>query len=375
MIYHIVEFDDGLQVVPSEWLTDNNKKCLWPTYTNQIKINQPISKRISPLCDWPLYKVNRLFGSCEIYDKAIEKLKLAEHISDIDDIDENSNLKKSRHHRAKKVLTSSAENSDDSCDTNIDKSKVYTAQFPKVPNELSRKEITIGAQKSLKNSEKKITNIIQREKSKTDVFVSSCNKSVYCSQEHTELNQDSVIKTSNTTAASTSYTCSVNERDLDFHNFILRKLNTILLKLDIIDERLIRVEDYNLNRNNVTNASENVNFDLPASTVEELQLIDRQLQDKSVATEMTRQLSLLGGKDYHDVISYMMKHILTNTLAIQYSWASTKMKDPFKKLRITKCIIDATRTHKNNLTNKEIEDLIARWLILAKQRSERELVF
>lgn len=64
MIYHIVEFDDSLQVVPSEWLTDNNKKCLWPSYTNQIKINQAISERISPSCDWPLYKVNRLFGSC-----------------------------------------------------------------------------------------------------------------------------------------------------------------------------------------------------------------------------------------------------------------------------------------------------------------------
>lgn len=53
----------------------------------------------------------------------------------------------------------------------------------------------------------------------------------------------------------------------------------------------------------------------------------------------TKQLSLLGGKDEHDRISYMMKHIVTNTLAVQYSWAGAKMKIAFKNLRITKCII------------------------------------
>lgn len=28
MAYYIVEFEDGLQVVPSEWLIENNKKCV-----------------------------------------------------------------------------------------------------------------------------------------------------------------------------------------------------------------------------------------------------------------------------------------------------------------------------------------------------------
>lgn len=35
--------------------------------------------------------------------------------------------------------------------------------------------------------------------------------------------------------------------------------------------------------------------------------------------------------------------------------------------------LDAVRTHKSTLTNKEIEEIIARWLTLAKQRSERDL--
>lgn len=64
MAYHIVEFEDSLQIVSSEWLSENNKKCVWPPYTNKIKINQAISKRISPSHYWQLYKVIRIFGSC-----------------------------------------------------------------------------------------------------------------------------------------------------------------------------------------------------------------------------------------------------------------------------------------------------------------------
>lgn len=48
MAYNIVEFEDDLQIVPSEWLTENNKECKWPSYTSQIKINKAIMKRISP---------------------------------------------------------------------------------------------------------------------------------------------------------------------------------------------------------------------------------------------------------------------------------------------------------------------------------------
>ncbi|EFN70499.1 hypothetical protein EAG_13820, partial [Camponotus floridanus] len=96
MAYNIVEFEDGLQIVPSEWLTENNKECKWPSYTSQIKINKAIMKRIFPSDDWQLYKIIRIFGSSDTYDKAIDKLKLAEQISDIDG-DDGNDLKKSRY--------------------------------------------------------------------------------------------------------------------------------------------------------------------------------------------------------------------------------------------------------------------------------------
>lgn len=44
-----------VQIVPHKWLTENNKKCAWSSYTNQIKINKSIFKRIPSSDYWPLY--------------------------------------------------------------------------------------------------------------------------------------------------------------------------------------------------------------------------------------------------------------------------------------------------------------------------------
>ncbi|XP_025267008.1 uncharacterized protein LOC112638836 [Camponotus floridanus] len=287
------------------------------------------------------------------YDKAIDKLKLAEQISDTDG-DDGNDLKKSSYQRAKKN-GSSADNSDTN-DTSINKLKTRNDleldDFPNTP-------------KALTINKSKICEI------KTSLIQVTCSKSI-SSQEHRTANKDDLVP-QNSDTISTSNTCNA-EIDLDFHNLIIRKLNAVLLNLATIDERLIKL-DNQIRRNEDTDSKENedYDFDLPADTVEQLQRIDNQLKNKCIAAEMTRQLSLLGGKDHHDVISYMMKHILTNKLAMEYSWAGAKLKNAFKNLRITICIINAARTSRSNLTNKEIEDIIARWLILAKQRFDRDL--
>lgn len=70
-------------------------------------------------------------------------------------------------------------------------------------------------------------------------------------------------------------------------------MNTILLNLVTIDERLIRLENRIVSRNEFTVATtenKNYDFDLPVDTMEELQRIDCQLQDKCVAAEMVYML-------------------------------------------------------------------------------------
>lgn len=61
----VVEFSDGIQIVPHLWITGD--KCYWPTYngTNaQILFNKAVLEYLTPENDWPLYamKILGIYG-------------------------------------------------------------------------------------------------------------------------------------------------------------------------------------------------------------------------------------------------------------------------------------------------------------------------
>lgn len=62
--FSIVEFEDGIQLIPMSWMFDNNKKCYWPHYKKQEKINQAIfNEEHLDDCKWSSYDILRIFGS------------------------------------------------------------------------------------------------------------------------------------------------------------------------------------------------------------------------------------------------------------------------------------------------------------------------
>lgn len=162
---------------------------------------------------------------------------MAEHISDIDGNDENDNLKKSRHQRARRTISSSSENSDDTynitdtCNNKTDKSKTCVNDFPKVPNDLKSKMVC-EIKKPLIKSVKTIANIQYGKKNNPSTSLR--NKSIHYLQEHRRSNTKnsdtisastsdscSVVKGSDTYSVKESETCSGNEIDLGKHNLLL----------------------------------------------------------------------------------------------------------------------------------------------------------
>jgi len=63
--YKVVEFFDGLQLVPTKWFTDDLKHSYWPPSSlNQIKVNKLIANKSDPdLENWSSYSVKRIFFS------------------------------------------------------------------------------------------------------------------------------------------------------------------------------------------------------------------------------------------------------------------------------------------------------------------------
>lgn len=66
IIYMIVEFSDGLQIVPAKWLNNIKETCIWPShFKTQLRINKAVITGEMPKerCDWQELEVKRIFGS------------------------------------------------------------------------------------------------------------------------------------------------------------------------------------------------------------------------------------------------------------------------------------------------------------------------
>lgn len=61
--YSIVQFDDGLAIVPSFWLNENKTQCVYPIFRNPVKIKKAVASQLSPEdnANWKTFDVSRIF--------------------------------------------------------------------------------------------------------------------------------------------------------------------------------------------------------------------------------------------------------------------------------------------------------------------------
>lgn len=59
-IYSIVEFDDGLQMIPTSWLIKDKNTAYWPQFTSHVRFAKAVQKNILPDDNWSTYNVKRI---------------------------------------------------------------------------------------------------------------------------------------------------------------------------------------------------------------------------------------------------------------------------------------------------------------------------
>lgn len=62
-LYTIVEFDDGLQMIPTSWLIEDKNAAYWPQFTSHARFAKAVKKNISPVDNWPIYNVKRILAT------------------------------------------------------------------------------------------------------------------------------------------------------------------------------------------------------------------------------------------------------------------------------------------------------------------------
>lgn len=166
---------------------------------------------------------------------------------------------------------------------------------------------------------------------------------------------------------------NVDEENYVFNDFkkqTIYKLNKILYKLDTMQNKMNLLEEKMLYPVNAD--EEFINVQLPISLYEDLLLFEEQLSEERFKNKLINILKLVGGSNPHVMIRNMLKKLLTNTLAQQFSWVGKKAKRSFKDLRLANVIIQAVRTVHNQITDTEIANSIAKWLTQGTLRVQRE---
>lgn len=61
----IVEFEDGLQIVPSTWLSNDLQRCKWPShYISNDRYDKAIKKMEIPASNWEEHVIKKIYATC-----------------------------------------------------------------------------------------------------------------------------------------------------------------------------------------------------------------------------------------------------------------------------------------------------------------------
>ncbi|XP_032690378.1 uncharacterized protein LOC116853414 [Odontomachus brunneus] len=156
--YHIVEFDDGLQIIPDNWFTSGEKTALyWPNVSNENEYNKAVEKmKDFNRNNVTIVPVKRIFGSTNTFGNAKNKLKLTEKLSDVNSDEDNNVAKRKRRLYAQKVISSSSEEEPTQPPKNekIDK-------YPDVPQNMKHSKSYNATLNDINNRSEKFNNKIQ----------------------------------------------------------------------------------------------------------------------------------------------------------------------------------------------------------------------
>jgi len=62
-IYAIVEFEDGLQIVPNNWLSRDMIRAIWPNFTNNSRYDKAVKLMEEPESTWMEHKILKIYGT------------------------------------------------------------------------------------------------------------------------------------------------------------------------------------------------------------------------------------------------------------------------------------------------------------------------
>ncbi|XP_036138287.1 uncharacterized protein LOC114255293 isoform X2 [Monomorium pharaonis] len=384
--YSIIEFSDGLAIVPSHWLNNDETKCTYPNFRDPAKIKKAVASQQLPEDNpnWKMYDVLRIFYKTNSYQRAKDKLLIAEKMSDLatnesseDETKRCDKEKKSRHMRAKKNNSSSEECDGFDSDTSQELTKL--SSFPKVPDKLNITKKKIPASQKIvppplssnverSKSECQKSHAIHTKSLHQEETINKYTKGKYVDNSSDENNNLQNLKTAK--QMSTKSKNLITEKN-EFQIEVIRKLQLILNRITALENRMVLLQASNIVPQEAANVIEYEEYDLPLKNMQTLIRLENQLKDSSFADKMVNTLKQVGGVNLSNIISNILKKLLSDDLAQSFSYLGQRNKRNFSALKLCSIMKRVVRIQKPDSNDAQIAEITSSWLVHAKWRQQR----
>lgn len=161
----------------------------------------------------------------------------------------------------------------------------------------------------------------------------------------------------------------------DFERYVVQKFQHLEMKISNVIKRQKQILDKMSNAVQPKEEEEKIDIyqDIPLKNENELQAMEIKLGNNiSYRNEMIKQLARLTGQDVKYSCLCLMRQIVSNEVAILFSWHGAKKKENFSKLNLCQVILKVIRNAHASVKDEQIYSPIKIWLAHAKERMDRK---
>lgn len=403
--WYVVKFTKEknlIEVIPSNWI-QNFRECLWPEKLGTLKLQAAIKNRSRPSDDWKLHPIKVI--SKQMYSNYKDASKCADETLALNSSASETELTQNQSINKRK-RTCKADNNNGLSSSDDEEQSTVAHNIPDFPNFTSIvQEIDEDIVEEGTNS-----NIYNKNYHNQDSFVNNTNSLIIEQPDNLtvcqlEENEDPLlqelkavmdVEDENSLSVHNEYgeypsSLLVEKKDCDseVQTQIMRQLvtlnarskehgeylHTILMILNGIQEKQKSSD------NQPATPSSMLEFEpiyetLPVTNEESLNLLQQALtNDQTLFNKTVKMLSLIGGSDIKESVRRILRKLISNEYAKQFSYTGHKSsKHAFNKTILSSLLIKAIHSTGNlaDKSVKEIETITSIWLSKASERSKNK---
>ncbi|XP_064463675.1 uncharacterized protein LOC135374669 [Ornithodoros turicata] len=343
--YCIVEFveEGSVELVPSNWITGN--KCSWPPgpgdKTHLIKKRQP------PGREWKMYKV-AVKGAYDRYEDGRRKVDLAQYTSDLDSGQE---LKKRRIQRP----------------TRYDDEDVrYSAPTP--PLSFPRASTSHSPRNDTPDEDDAALSTVSDTIIDDISDIQAADESVDCGNSLRKVHSSASLEIDQERTKQQQQPTRTNRKALppgEFQHEVLTRLTALRMVLQQQSE-LLTALSMKCTKDSVILEEGSV-FKDQFDDIAALQRFDASLTEATKGS-LVRYLSSIGGVSPESCTRRILRTLMSDRVAAEFSWQGKKGKHSFCNLNVSRCIIAAVKSTRK-CSDYTIESAIKDWLRHAPART------